>query len=596
MILNYAKFKLKSPSEKNSELFLLEKSVESVDPKQAKAFLREVFCDQTQDFYLRKRALQLTGYLTLINRIKPEWLIALIVDIEETDNEFIVAAALKLASNLIHISKTSILSWAQGLALCNNAEIRSEAFLLLGRNNLFEALSADSIAAFIANLDEAKGYFDKSSSEIENRIDATMFSDITFFLLKVKTQSNYPINDVYVRLRANLWDYVGFNTHEADMLFFVNICHPISVLHQIALSTPDNWINFRVELNTLLQELLKLDVKVLTNNLVQQSLLDQYNLAIKEKLVMGFLSNKLADHILRLKRIKDEMLLDSTEQMNLLEELLEYLLLTADKKKDISNITEIVSRLHGAFPHVPLTKVTQDIQKIDSTNALDVVRMFEQYTYQYRQIAPSEFETGYPQGDEILKMIVDEIRMHLPSYDHDKLLEFMLVLRDAVNYFVTASRASIKRMPFLFKSNALEIDLQNSMLVFFNTSKRADQYIPEVVEAADGGRVDILFKGQRLQLPIELKKSRQILDWETVKNNYISQAQTYAHTRDQLAFFFVLDLSEKTPQQPSPNIRDLFKIIHLNSEHKFNENFPDYVVSFIISANKLSPHKRSKYK
>lgn len=596
MILDYAIYKVKSPSEKTNEFFRLERSLEGVESKQVKTFLRDLFSDQSQDFYLRKRALQLLAYLSLINRIKPESVIATILDIDETENEFIVGSGIKIASTFIHLFKASIVSWAQGLALSNNMEIRSEAFLLLGKNHLFEGLLASNTCEFITNLEEAKSYFDRSVSEIENRIDASMLSEVALFLLKVKTQTNYPLSEVYLRLQSKLWEFIRLSTHEADSLFFVNFCHPISVLHQIALTTPDNWIDFRAELNTVLQELLKIEIRSVTKGLVQEGILDSYTLAIKEQLIMGLLATKLGSHIARLKRMKDEMLVETTEQMNLLDELLEYLMSASDKKKDLSNTTEIVSRLHGAFPLIPLETITQDIRAIDLADPVSVSRIFEQYAFRYRQIEPRELETGYQQGDEIHKMIVQKIRGYLPNYDQGKFFEFMLVLRDVINYFVGASRASIRRMPFLFKSRALEVELQNSMLTFFNISKRADQYSPEVVEAADGGRVDILFRGNRLQVPIELKKSKLILDWDTVKKNYVSQAQTYAHTRDQLAFFVVLDVSKKSPAKPSPDIRELFKVIHLDTEHKLDAEFPDYVICFIIPANKISPHERSTYK
>jgi hypothetical protein len=56
-----------------------------------------------------------------------------------------------------------------------------------------------------------------------------------------------------------------------------------------------------------------------------------------------------------------------------------------------------------------------------------------------------------------------------------------------------------------------------------------------------------------------------------------------------------LDLSEKAKEKPSSNIRDLVEIIHLETENRINEKHPDYVVSFILPANKLLPYQRSTY-
>jgi len=592
MDLDYALYKQKLESEKNSDLINLSKTIDSLNPKQAQTFLRAIFTDQVQDFYLRKRALQLIGYLTLTNKIKPEWLIAIITDIDETENEFIVSSALKLASYAVHLSKKSIISWTSSLTLNGNSEIRSEAFFLLGKNLLLETVIAENIESFIIRLEESIGYFQKSQGEIENRTDASLLEAIAMLLLNIKTKPDDDHYAIYKQVEIKLWSYIRFNTNRDDSTFFTNIFRTISVAYTVAKSDPENWIDFKTELNEISKEILKLEIRTLAESLLKEEIIDSFVLSLKEGVIIELLSGKLRNQISRLKRIKDESLLDSPAQLALVDDLIDAIL--GERKKKVFTSGEIIARLHTAFPLVRLERISRDINSIDSSNSMLVAKLFEDYALEYSNVEVSEFKTGYPQGDEMHKLIVDEVRGNLPRYEERKLLEFMLVLRDVISYFIASTRASKKRLPFLFKHDAKEIDLQNSMMDFFNFGKRADQYLPEVSESADGGRTDILYRGQSVQIPLELKRSNEVLTWDSIKADYISQAQTYAYTRDQLAFFIILDQSTKKKGNPSANIKDLFKLIHLDTHHFIAEKFPDFVICLIISGNKIVPNERSK--
>src|SRR5690606_29534848 len=133
--------------------------------KEIKQILGELFNDSAQDVYLRKRARHLAGYLVLIKQLKPEWDIRLIDDVDEQENEFIVIAALQLGAQLMDIGKDSIVSWAEDRALGGNNEVRSEAFLVLGKSYFFEAVDSPSLETFVKAIGRASDYFAKSKSE-----------------------------------------------------------------------------------------------------------------------------------------------------------------------------------------------------------------------------------------------------------------------------------------------------------------------------------------------------------------------------------------------------------------------------------------------
>lgn len=595
MTLRYADFKEISEVEQNYTLIQLESSIDEVDPKEARQFLETMFKDTNQDFYLRKRALQLGAYLVFLKKIKHEWLLALLVDVDEQENEFIVVAALQIGGQLMHISRDSIISWAQEHALGSSHEIRSEAFLLLGKRDFFEALSETSFVTFVGTIERARDYFAKSRAEIENRIDALIFYQISSFLLNLRTGRTQDLDGGYNEVTANLWTYIFFNTKTDNSIFFEDLCHPISVLHRLTIVQPDNWIDFKTELNKIYIEVQKLEIRGTTKNQLMTQRIDDYSLNLRENVIYELLGSKLKNDAARLYQLKDQCLLDTPAQLELLDDLLAAVTNEASKKKDLTDLTEIVARLHGAFPEVPLEQIQEKVKSVTTYDYGAICSLFEHYTRLYNGIKESEFETGTPQGDEIHGRIIEEINKKMADYPLDKALRFRLVLKDVVNYFIGSTRGRKQAFPFLFEADAVEKDLQNSMMRHFGISNRASSYIPEVTETADGGRVDILYKVDSYELPIELKRSQKTLSWDKIEQDYVSQAQTYAYTRDQLAFFLVLDTSPQERSKPPLNVRDLYKVLHLKSKHELDEHYPDYVICFIVPGNKIEPHERSKY-
>lgn len=584
-----------SEVERNRSFILIESSIDEINPKEVRQFLETIFKDTALDFYLRKRALQLGAYLVLLGKLKPDWLIALLVDIDEKENEFVTIAALQLGAQFMHIRKDSIVSWAEGYALSSSHEIRSEVFLLLGKSSFFEALDSPSFTIFVKAIGTASDFFAKSRAEIENRVDAVLFHEISSFLLNLRIGKFEYLDSLFKGICANLWTYTLLNTKADNSIFFENLCHPISVLHRLAVIESDNWIDFKAEFTKILIEIQKLEIRGVAKNQLITQRIDDYSLGIRENVIYELLGNKLRNDAARLYRLKEQRLLDTPEQFELLDDLLEAITNEASKKKDFTDLTLVIARLHGAFPEVPLEQIQEKVNSVKTFDYSTICSLFEQYAKLYSGIKETEFETGTPQGDEIHRQIVKQINDKVTGYPLEKLLNFRLVLRDVVNYFIRSTRANKRALPFLFKNDAVEKDLQDSMMEYFGMSNRGSSYIPEVTEAADGGRVDILFKSNSFELPIELKRSIKTLTWEKVEQDYVSQAQTYAHTRDQLAFFLVLDVSSKEPTQPTSNIRDLFKIIHLKPKHGLHDHYPDHVICFIVSGNKIEPHSRSRY-
>ncbi|MFL0070557.1 hypothetical protein [Tenacibaculum maritimum] len=211
--------------------------------------------------------------------------------------------------------------------------------------------------------------------------------------------------------------------------------------------------------------------------------------------------------------------------------------------------------------------------------------------------------TGSIVGEEILTSLIDEMDKLLPNYNKEKKEVFFNIIEEIIRYAkVSFTGSEKKRFKFIYSQEAgglgqkaLEEDLQDSMIVFFEHSKIADGLDHEKAKFVDGGRVDIVYKKDIITIPIELKKSLVRHDETSLEENYIAQAQTYASGYDQLGIFVLLELSDKSSEAP-PDFRDWFKIHHLPPSTNMNIKYPNYIISIVIPGNRTLPSSKSNYK
>lgn len=561
--------------------------------KPAKQLLRIIFEDKSEDFYIRKQALSAILHFSLLKQIRVEGIVDLLLDVDNSENEFIILATIQCSTKFLNLYKEEFSEWLESMANHSNTEIRSEAFTALGKMYLFNAFYPTSKLDYISDLKIAKENFQFAEAEIENRIDATLFKLICDLLLSISTNESLRIELANVAIKELLWEYIQYNTKTEETVFFVNIFNPLAVIVKIYRSSPINWIDFKSELNDFLVSYLEFEVKLMSESLFSKEFHYDYRSFLKNQVVDELFLDRFQGELSKLTRIKKEGLLENDAQTQFVDQLIENIILS-DKKKEAPENIALITKFSNAFPSADLNKIRSDLSKINANDPLALSSIFFQYQVQHNTHVA--LKTGYSQGDLILNDVSQIIRERLPLYDPFKFKEFVLVLSDLIKYFILSQRGGKDRFPYLFQADSKEKDLQIHLLSFLQFSERAEYYLPEVKEIADGGRVDIIYHRDLIQLPIEIKRSFTQLSWDAIRQNYLSQAQTYARTRDQLAFFIVLDLSEKTLSSPLPNTRDLYRVIHLETDSTLDIAYPDCVIAFVIPGNKPLPSERSSYK
>ncbi|WP_462351411.1 hypothetical protein [Fusobacterium varium] len=209
------------------------------------------------------------------------------------------------------------------------------------------------------------------------------------------------------------------------------------------------------------------------------------------------------------------------------------------------------------------------------------------------------FETGYFKGDKILNTLVEGLKIKNPNLENKILFYFSKIISLIINYIFNISQMSKQDFPMYYKdySGKLEEeDFQKDLFSHLKKSKYASCFNIEAKNTSDGGRVDILFKEDDMVFPIEMKKTKnKNLNSKMIEENYIAQAQTYVYPYNELGIFIVIDLSDKNKKCISNDIKDLVNIHHLEPHLSNMKKIPNYVVSFIIPANRLLPSEKSNY-
>ena len=563
----------------NIELYLneLDFSIQS-NRIAAKESLFNIFKNKSENNYLRKRAVESICRLTFLKIIRVGVTIDLLLDVMMDDDEFIQIVCIR---NLFYFNfndELEIIEKLKEYTFHQSGDVSSEAYFRLGQIYFFKA----NEEGYLQNLVESKTYFSKSFKEVENRIDAELFFYITEILLSADKRDEHVS-----KLASIIWSLTAFDFENKVDELYVAVYQCVCKIVLLENQNIDEFID-RSQFNGLCiihYDIINVEISDWLKNLFVISLKDN----LKREYLEPFYSQSFKTEKPRIKKLLDTS--STNEQKNLWNHILNLIEDDSIKKKDLVGIkSSIISMLPNESPE----NILNAIEELDINNPQVIIDFLKQY--EVKDVLNSV--TGSNVGDDIYKMIVKDIKACLPDYDKQRFFEFLIVLKDVIKYVKRSSEAerSDSNFEFLFQSNALEIDLQRSMLNMFKlASERGDYYSEENKEFADGGRIDIKYQVSNVTIPLELKRTFSIITEDRIKKDYLSQAQTYTYNRDQLGFFVLLDLVDKEIDKPMNDLRDLFGIIHLEPQHRVNKKHPDYIVWCIVPANKILPSQRSKY-
>jgi len=533
--------------------------------------------------------LTLTG--TLTNKHIP---LSLLSDVLKNDNDvFLLTISIKYYTLLAQNFTSTDTQKLVDLSDHDNADVASEALYWLGYIELTS--SKGSIDNLVVSLNKAKTYFKESINSIENRIDAIYYCHVIDYLEAFVSTEGKMVDEHFGNMEKVMferkmyeWDH---NFLEFDLLIF-QILQKLKESFSVLMRSI-SWINIEHEVNTLLLIQREIEKTKLSSGKHATCIKAIYNSTIEVA------SNLLLEIQLNNERARIENLRNQSIDVDLNTFLDRLIALIPFEKNNDSENPEL---LLGLRKFCSNEEALEKYQQISNKHlASEIVEAFASLKSNNSECV-SEFITGSINGQAIYHDLKQKINGELPNYNQDKLRVFLRVLEEVIRYtYRTTINSSKKEFLFLYNkseggkgSDALEEDLQDSMYDKLVSTRIAYGFEHERPKFTDGGRVDIVFKTDLVTFPIELKKTDEIVTLDRIKEDYISQAQTYSSGYDQLGIFVLLDLTDKGTK-PSPNVKDWFHFHHLESTTSLPINHPDYIISVVIPGNKLLPSSKSKY-
>lgn len=571
-----------------------------VDSGALSFFLENIFKTPTNNF-LRERALHYTCELAIAKNIEnPFKALALLFDIKQSDEEFLIVQAIKLLF-LFYIqgqSQQEIRTTISKFQNHHSAEVSSEVNFRLGLIELESIQCGQTIFDILQKINDAERYFKAATIEVENRIDADFFLHFIDLYTAVY-KNNYDLfNTTCSNLDRTVSQKHLYSLSDGDIELEFSIQKLVEHLKHSYESARrcNTWLYPLEELSVLSDAFLQLERCAMIN-----SHYEEFHQQIKTGIVSSCLStiytSGLANKLELLESTK------TSTEVTISGDFINYVLyLLQSKDESIQFDTQLVLALREILGNMKDVEDTlkQLGENRDTSSVLNVLGDF----FKRSQNGLAYFETGYNVGDDILKSFKEQVAEKIPGLDVEKQKIFFNILAHVIRY-AYHSHLGYDKSKFLFLfskkvtggfgTDAEESHLQDSLFESLKHTSMAQYFEYEKGKVASGGRVDIIFQCDKIRIPIEVKKTDEPPTLEKIEEYYIAQAQTYTSAYEQIGMFVLLDLSDKE-KKPILGFKDWFNLHHLSPATNLPVKHPDYIVSVVIPGNKLLPSMMSTYK
>jgi len=549
---------------------------------------------QTVNSYVKRSLFKLMAELTLLGKISNVY--ALLNIGEEFLNGSDVLLQTIVLKYLCHFeSNLSAATIDRIIELSDSpdGDVASQAYYLLGIRKLTSSLAKADHTKLVIDLNEGLRYFNASAESSENRTDAEFFIIFIEWIMLILAERFIEAKESFAKIEENLRLSILYFDDGTDWVVEYLIFEQVNTLSKIMTisASAKAWLDIKGNVELLMQ-LKTQRTDQLCESRINAGLLNSINKKMLEGIEETTFALHLAyekDRLAALKQISSE---------NDLNAFISYIIrLFPDTDASPSENYELLAILSEFAGSEQGVKLYQQVQQKELT----VEKAIRSLLYKANS-SQLPFKTGSVNGEEVLLSLMKDIDNVLPNYPANKRQVFMNVLEEVIRYARTTFVNNDKsRYKFLFSTNeggkgqtAIEQDLQDSMLLYFEHSKIADGLEHEKAKFVDGGRVDILYKKDIITIPMELKKSLNTQDKASMEENYIAQAQTYTAGYDQLGIFILLELSDKS-SAPPPNFKDWFNMHHLMPSSELDLKHPDHVISVVIPGNRTLPSTKSTY-
>ncbi|MFB6466456.1 hypothetical protein ACE38V_06470 [Cytobacillus sp. Hz8] len=577
-----------------------EHEIQDISESKIKKFLRPVLENESNSF-IRIMIIEILSFLTVINQIRKTSMIDMLLDIEKNDDPFVIVTSLKYLSlfyddeevlEKLEISKDSI-----------NPDVSSEAYYRLGLIKILDTSFCTNEIDFYNKLSEGGTLFKYSASIVENRTDAEYFYHITNYLKSILSgdEQNYKLSLKKLLNVSFIRKAFTYNEKYLALEYKINeILLNMYELHKRTTSH-ENWLDYYKEFSKLAYYHSELLSVRMSENQYQNRLISSFKKNVNDQILRNLYIKSFNQYELKINIIMSTY--DDPDLIQFLSFVKDVIKEQDSKKKenddDLIRISLKIKEIVPESNPMDLLQTLKSRKDIDSVeNILSLVAQYVENKHNHN----IEFVTGFPTGAEMYNSLLKSIKQELPTYSQEKLHIFMKIMEQIIRYLILTIRSKrLEEYNFLYTENyggkgrsASERDLQDSLYKHFQYSNIAYGAEEEISNFSDGGRIDIVYKVNNFTFPIELKKTKQKISNDSVREKYLEQLHSYVYSYDQLGIFVLLDLNKK--EQPVNDVRDLIYLDKLEPLYDIKNKFPDFIVVVIIPGNKPLPSDKSVYR
>jgi hypothetical protein len=350
-------------------------AIKELDEKTLNSTLRSIVLDSNENAYVRKSALELFTELVILGKVKTRHAYSLLID-DWIPNEDTFLELQRLKDLLLYyepadeecgdiesIFKTGIKN--------SEAEIIGESFFNLGMISLTKAFRSSNENEYKAYLESGACYFQKSIVEVENRVDSKFYQKVILILNEL-LYNKWDSAILYIKeLANNLFQKEVFSFNYSFDNIQYGFYKILNSLQQICIQKPQDWINYRLELDNVYLHYTEITNSKITTRLNEKALIEKIGKHLNDSILVPFFAINLSPEITKI----DVLLRDNTEgssEWNFLN-FLKTIIQDTDKKKVEYESLEI--EFKKLFPNQSPQIIDKIIRSVNKPT--DYVRAFE---------------------------------------------------------------------------------------------------------------------------------------------------------------------------------------------------------------------------
>jgi hypothetical protein len=350
-------------------------AIKELDEKSLNCTLRSIVLDSKENAYVRKSALELFTELVILGKVKTRHAYSLLID-DWIPNEDTFLELQRLKDLLLYyepadeecgdiesIFKTGIKN--------SEAEIIGESFFNLGMISLTKAFRSSNENEYKAYLESGACYFQKSIVEVENRVDSKFYQKV-ILILNDLLYNKWDSAILYIKeLANNLFQKEVFSFNYSFDNIQYGFYKILNSLQQICIQKPQDWINYRLELDNVYLHYTEITNSKITTRLNEKALIEKIGKHLNDSILVPFFAINLSPEITKI----DVLLRDNIEgssEWNFLN-FLKTIIQDTDKKKVEYESLEI--EFKKLFPNQSPQIIDKIIRSVNKPT--DYVRAFE---------------------------------------------------------------------------------------------------------------------------------------------------------------------------------------------------------------------------